>query len=174
MRRATNHGSISPTLLKHFGAVAVVLTGLLALFASGDDWGAQAQVEAVEAKNQLATAEAEKLGARKLASKLKVSQDVASGSVGFDEGGAVSFSGGGDYRPARLTRPLTQGPARPPLLVQQPGPVVSRDPAASEASPPGDPRKKDAPPEAYQPSTEQIEQAKAASLNQSSSAASAD
>ena len=72
MRRAAPTGPLSPKLLKHFAAVTVGLTALLALFSSGADWGAPAQIGAVEAKNQLLTTEAERLGARRVAARINI------------------------------------------------------------------------------------------------------
>ena len=173
MRRATPLGPLSPKLLTHFAAAALVLTALLALFASGEEWGAQAQIKAVDAKNQLVATEAEKLGTKKLVSKLEVSKEAPADSFGDDDSNFGGISDGGAYRPARATRPLPQA-AKPALpVLQQPGAVVSQDPVAGEAPPRGDPRKKTARPEPFQPSAEQIEQAQAASQMRGGSGASA-
>lgn len=86
MRRAITTGPLSPKLIKHFATATVVLTGLLAMFASGEDWGAQAQIGSVEAKNQLAATEAEKVGTKKLAAKLRVKDGPAAPAFGDDEG----------------------------------------------------------------------------------------
>lgn len=79
MRRAAPSAPISAQQLKHFAIVAVVITALLALFASGEDWEAQAQVQAAQAKNRLADAEAEKLGTKKLRSHMKVRSSAPQG-----------------------------------------------------------------------------------------------
>ena len=73
MRRTAPTLPISPQLLKHFAIATLVLTGLIAMFASGEEWGAQAQLKAVDAKNKLIRTETEKLGTRKLANVLKIS-----------------------------------------------------------------------------------------------------
>lgn len=84
---------------------------LLAVLASGEDWGAKAQVDAVAAKNQLANTEAHKLGTRKVATTLKIAnREGASRWVGNDgdegiTGGGVS--GGGSANPT----PQSIGPA---------------------------------------------------------------
>ena len=112
MRRAKPPGPLSPQLLKHFAAVTVALTSLLALFASGEDWGAQAQVQAVTAKNRLVATEAEKLGTNKLAAKLHVTPEAQPATFGEDAGDfASSNSGGGGtvsastgYRPTRISQ----------------------------------------------------------------------
>lgn len=113
MARRTNTPALSPKLLKHFAAATVVLTALLAIFASGEDWGAQAQVQAVEAKNQLAATEAEKLGTKKVATTLKVANNVGAASFGDDEGGSFGGGGsGGGYAPPVQPRPMA-APVRP-------------------------------------------------------------
>ena len=104
MRRTATTGPLSPKLIKHFAMATVALTGLLAVFASGEDWGPQAQVKAVEAKNQLLTTEAEKLGTRKLAAKLKVREGRAAAAFA-DEAG--SEFGGGDAPQYILRQPVT-------------------------------------------------------------------
>ena len=107
MRRRATTATLSPKLLKHFAAVTVVVTALLAVFASGEEWGVQAQVSAIEAKNELATTEAEKLGTRRVAAKLQVSQDPA--PAGFDDSvGEPDMSGGGSYN-APPRRPANAG-----------------------------------------------------------------
>ena len=108
MRRRSATTALSPQLLKHFAAAAVVLTAVLAVFASGEDWGAQAQVKAVEAKNQLASAEAEKLGTKRVASTLKIANGSAGASFGDDEGGDFGGVGGGYSRAAPRPGPDLQ------------------------------------------------------------------
>ncbi|MFM5918445.1 MAG: hypothetical protein ACKOOL_13060 [Novosphingobium sp.] len=95
MARRTASPGLSPKMLKHFAAATVVLTGLLAVFASGEEWGAQAQVNAIEAKNQLAATEAEKLGTKKVRTTLKVANNVGGGGFGNDEGDVSGGNGGG-------------------------------------------------------------------------------
>ncbi len=113
MARRTPKSALSPSLLKHFAAATVVLTALLAIFASGEEWGAQAQVSAVEAKNQLAETEAEKLGTKKVATTLKIANNVGAASFGSDEGGNFG-GGGGGYSPPAAPQPALN-PARPAL-----------------------------------------------------------
>jgi hypothetical protein len=91
MRRAAPTAGLSPQLIKHFAIATVSITALLALLASGEDWGAQAQLDEVEARNRLATAEAEKLGAKRVLPKLKI-RESGGGSMG---GGSDMGSGGG-------------------------------------------------------------------------------
>ncbi len=128
-------------MLKHFAAATVVLTALLAVFASGEEWGAQAQVEAVEAKNQLAATEAEKLGTKKVATTLKIANKVGGGSFGNDE--PESFAGGGGggggFAPA----------AQPQMMpaVATPNP---RKPKSKFSANPLDPTKPPLPPGAEQ------------------------
>ncbi len=94
MRRAAPTAGLSPQLIKHFAIVTVSITALLALFASGEDWGAQAQLDEVEARNRLAAAEAEKLGPKKLLGKLKI-RKISGGGLEAGEGSDGGGSGGG-------------------------------------------------------------------------------
>lgn len=91
MRRAPRSSAISPQQLKHFAFAAVAITALLAVLASGEEWGASAQAEAIAAKNQLAATEAQKLGTRKVATSLKVKPRQE--SMDF---GDADFEGGDD------------------------------------------------------------------------------
>lgn len=111
MARRTNTPALSPKLLKHFAAATVVLTTLLAIFASGEDWGAQAQVQAVEAKNQLADTEAEKLGTKKVATTLKVANSIGAARFGDDETGNFGGGGGGYAPPVQPQQAVA--PVRP-------------------------------------------------------------
>jgi len=116
MVRRNTKSALSPSLLKHFAAATVVLTALLAIFASGEEWGAQAQVSAIEAKNQLAETEAEKLGTKKVATTLKIANNIGVASFGNDDGGNFGGGGGGGsgYSPLAAPRPALN-PARPAL-----------------------------------------------------------
>ena len=71
MRRAPAIAPLSPSLIKHFAFATVAITGLLALFASGEDWGAAAQIKAIDDRNQLEITEVKKFGAKKLAAKIE-------------------------------------------------------------------------------------------------------
>jgi hypothetical protein len=101
MRRVKPSAGLSPQQLKHFAVAAVTITGLLALFASGEDWGAKAQISAVEAKNRMVEAEAQKLGTRKITSSMAVNKPV---DTGFGEAAGPSAigagGGGGSMAPA--------------------------------------------------------------------------
>ena len=73
---------------------------MLAVFASGEEWGAQAQVQAVEAKNQLANTESEKLGTKRIGAAVKIAN--AASRSGFGEDEAIDTTGGvggGNYAP---------------------------------------------------------------------------
>lgn len=109
MRRSAPTLAVSPKLLKHFAAATVVVTLLLALFATDEDWGARAQIEANATKNQLAAAEAEKLGPKRIASKLKVRGNTAGGGFGSDEGGDFGGGGGGGSWQSRPAQPAPAG-----------------------------------------------------------------
>jgi len=128
MRRAKQSPAISPQQLKHFAAAAVAATLLLALFATDEDWGAQAQIEANAAKTQLAVTEAEKLGTGKLANKLKV-QSNTGGGFGNDEGGGGDVVNGGWGRQIPRSDPDINAPRQRvngiPQLEQRAGASVT-------------------------------------------------
>ena len=173
MRRAKPPGPLSPQLLKHFAAATVALTSLLALFASGADWGAQAQIQTVAAKNRLAATEAEKLGPKKLAAKLKISPEARTGTFGEDIGDFDNSYAGGDGTNYRSTHPIAvpgQGPA--PMQLQRPGDGVSHSDTANSGLP--GPRGKSRPAGPAQPTQQQLEQIKAASQHRSGGETSAD
>ena len=172
MRPRPTTAALSPKLLKHFAAATVALTCLLAVLASGADWGAQAQVDAVEAKNQLAKTEAEKLGARKVATTLKIANEVAPPSFG-DGGGDFGTGGGGGYAPRqalRRPRPISSawiaapGPGSAPPLPDTAPPLPGQQPA------PGNPSQTSA----KAPSPEEIAQMTASSSQRSGAAGSSD
>ena len=124
-------------MLKHFAVATVVLTGLLAILASGEDWGAQSQVKAVEAKNQLAATEAEKLGTKKVATTLKIANNVGAASFGDDEGGSFGGGGGGGGGYA---------PPAPPQADLNPARQGMRKPNSAQTTNPLDPAKPPQPP----------------------------
>ena len=130
MQRRSIQATLSPKLLKHFAAATVVMTVLIAIFASGEDWGAKAQIDALEAKNQLATTEAEKLGTKRVASTLKVKSAPAAASFGNDAGefdATGSGSGSGFGLPPR--RRAAADTFRPMVLA----------PTAADPGQPGNP-----------------------------------
>lgn len=98
MRRAQTSGGISPKQLKHFAIAAVAVTGLLALFASGEDWGAKAQIEAAEAKSRAKLAENKALGSKVNTAMAVRKPDTGAGfgdSAGVGAGGGGSGGSGG-------------------------------------------------------------------------------
>ena len=103
MRRRSTTSALSPKLLKHFAAATVVLTALIAVFASGADWGAQAQIEAVEAKNQLVRTEAEKLGIKRIGNTVRIANSVRAASFGEDD--RSNFGGAGEGYVSPTPRP---------------------------------------------------------------------
>jgi hypothetical protein len=120
MRRAAPTPAVSPKLLKHFAAATIVITLLLALFATDEDWGARAQIEANASKNQLAAAETEQLGTKRIASNLKVRGNTGGGGFGSDEGGDFGGGGGGGSWQSRPAKPeaggrVTYGPNTPAI-----------------------------------------------------------
>lgn len=162
MRRAAPTLAISPKLLKHFAAATVTITFLLALFATDEDWGAKAQLEANQTKNRLAAAEAEKLGTKKIASKLKDNRPPG-GGFGTDEGGGGG--GGGEWKPRNPggtgERPSLRNTGIP-QLEQRPGATLTVTGMDLEDALQPDPRKrKRKTGEQFRPNSEQIQQIKA-------------
>jgi hypothetical protein len=128
MRRTKSGSGITPRQLKHFALAAVGLTALLALLVSGEDWGAQAQVKAVNAKNDLVAKEAEKLGTKRITSSMAVRAPT---NLGFgDEAGPGSMGqgSGGDAGPAMPTRQpgrVLIGPSSAPGDAPPAGPTTT-------------------------------------------------
>ncbi len=177
MRRAKHLGPLSPKLLKHFAAAAVVLTATLAVVASGDEWGAQAQIEAVDAKNQLVTTEAEKFGTKKLAAKLKVSSEVTAAGFANDNAGDFgggSGDGGASYR--QMARQDGQQPdALPANFPTSSGASITVPDVPINASPNADPTKRRAAAaRPGVPSEAQLEAIKASSRERSNRSAQPD
>ena len=114
MRRTKSEPGISPRQLKHFAVAAVAVTGLLALFVSGEDWGAQAQLKAVQAKNDLAAKQVERSGATKIGASMAVRAPT---NLGFgDEAGPGSMGqgSGGGAGPAPMPHHEGRAPMGPP------------------------------------------------------------
>lgn len=162
-------------MLKHFGAATVVMTALLAVFASGDEWGARAQVEAVEAKNQLVATEAEKFGTRRVAKSLKVADGVGA-SFGNDEPEIVGgVGGGGGYAAPALAQPV---PSATPFAQSKPKPKYKANPL--EPNKPPEPPGSDQAPgefhadEAPAPSAQQVANITASSARRSGGSGSGD
>ena len=124
MRRTAPAGPLTPKLFKHFAVTTVVLTGLLALFSSGEDWGARSQIGAVEANNRVLKSEAEQVGPRRLAARIAVRPGPV--HVGFNEDPGLDFGERGSNNepqdgPDQPVRPRGN-PGAPPLgLADAPG-----------------------------------------------------
>ena len=72
MRRPVPTVPISPQQLKHFAAATVAITGLLAMFASGEGGGLSDDLQARAAQNKLAQTEVSKLGTTQLKAHVKL------------------------------------------------------------------------------------------------------
>ena len=168
MRRKSATAALSPKLLKHFAAATVVITALLAVFASGEDWGARAQVGAIEAKNQLAQSEAEKLGTRRVATTMKIANGPAAASFGDDEEGDFGGGGGGYAPPA--SHPAPRPAASRTSAWTPPGGLSGAPPLPGAQIEPG--KARPAPPKA--PSPDEIAQITASSAQRSGAAGSGD
>lgn len=183
MRRPAPTLPVSPQQLKHFAIATVVITGLLALFAGGEEAGLAAQIEATQAKNDLLEAEQKKLGTRKLKAHLKL-KDQSKSQFAFSDGGEVSDmqadwgggGGGGQVSARQMPRmgsrngpPQASNPFAPPPGLDRPGQTVQR---RRMAMPPGmkGPEDLDNEQEAGKggpPTPEQIEGLRAASRQRS-------
>ncbi|NOU02779.1 MAG: hypothetical protein HOO94_03910 [Novosphingobium sp.] len=93
MRRRAPTTPLSPQAIKQIALITAILTGVLAMFVTGEQAEIEAAFQAREAKNRLARFEAEKLGAHKIGTALKAESRAQTG-VGFeklnDSGPAVS------------------------------------------------------------------------------------
>ena len=89
MRRTAPAGPLTPKLIKHFAVATVAVTGLLAMFSSGEDWGAGAQTRADSVNNQVPVTQTEQLGAPRLANTIAIRPGPSHG--GFDEDPGSDF-----------------------------------------------------------------------------------
>ena len=137
MRRVTASGPLSPKLLKHFAVVTVGVTALLALFTSDQDWGAKAQIGAVETQNRAITAETDKVGARRLAARLIVRKDPSPAEFSEEHSSDFGEPGGGAARqePEPQTSTLDGPSTLPPKLPRTPGASVT---VTNSSAPAGD------------------------------------
>ena len=127
MRRVIATGPLSPKLLKHFAVATVGLTGLLALFTSDQDWGAKAQIAAVDTHNEVIAAEVEKVGPRRLAARLVVREGPVPAEFGEEPGYDFGEAGGGATRhePEPRALALDNPSAFPPQLPHTPGATLT-------------------------------------------------
>lgn len=128
MRRSHQPAPLSPKVIKHFAVATLAITGLLAMFASGEDTQVQAAIKARQAKNQLAETQAKKLGATKLGSSIKP-EDRSSYGAGYEQINereapvtnpgdlprVDSGGGGGSWMPPASYQPQLSGADHPPL-----------------------------------------------------------
>ena len=181
MRRAPAIAPLSPSLIKHFAFATVALTGLLAVFASSEDWGAAAQIKTVDDRNQLEITEVKKFGAKKLATKI----EFRDGGPPPEFSSEVSFEYRHQYGPTYV--PRSQAPVAASGYAAAPAYAASATvrPAAdsrdgpTDAPPiPGIAAKplpiKTRPEEAPLPTAEQIAALKARAIERSAGGASSD
>lgn len=122
MRRPVPTVPISPQQLKHFAAATVAITGLLAMFASGEGGGLSDDLQARAAQNKLAQTEASKLGTTQLKAHVKLKNN-GKAHFAFSEGGEVvdmsaewgsgSSGGGGAVAPRPNANPTVMRPKLP-------------------------------------------------------------
>lgn len=84
MRRRAPTTSLSPEAIKQIALITAILTGVLAMFVSGERSQVEAAVQAREARNRLIQLEAEKIGARKIGTALKPEKQQQTGE-GFEK-----------------------------------------------------------------------------------------
>lgn len=128
MRRPVQSLPISPKLLKHFAAVTVVLTALIALFAGGEQSQIAQELAEREARNKLAQTEAETVGSREVADEAPRRSAGSWGSAGQDDPGFSSGSTDPNPPPMMASngpkgRQIGPGLGRPAYLTPPPGPV---------------------------------------------------
>ncbi|MBS0481198.1 MAG: hypothetical protein JSR96_03430 [Proteobacteria bacterium] len=145
MRRQSQVKSLPPELLRQFAIITLIITAVIAMFANGEQAKIKAMVEAREAKSRLATAEAEKLGKRKLGAAFKdTSERSGPGFERLNDSSNVNSP----PPPAPSSEPRRSGPGSMP---HQPELITLRDGRkgmAMEFGPDGKPRpiKKNWPP----------------------------
>lgn len=126
MRRPVQSLPISPTLLKHFAAVTVVLTGLIALFAGGEQSQFAEELAEREARNQLAQTEAKTVGSKEVADDAPRRTAGSWGSAGQEDPGFGGASTDPNPPPMMATnapkgRQIGPNRGRPPYLMPPPG-----------------------------------------------------
>lgn len=141
MRRPAPTVTLSPQVIRQFALVTIIVTGLLAMFSSGENAEVVEAIKAREAQNQLARQEAARLGARKVGTVFKKEERKQSGegyerlndpdSMRSTSGGSPTWSyGSPEYRPAFMRndpQPFVSGP--PPgapkgVIVRRKKPVI--------------------------------------------------
>ena len=144
MRRPAPTVQLSPKVIRQFALITLIATALLAMFSSGENAEVVQAIKDREAQNQLARAEAQKLGADKVGTKFRQDKREEYGE-GFEklngsDGGSSSGGSGGssgwagsmdsNYRPAILRadapQAFTQLPpnAPPGVKVRKRKPVI--------------------------------------------------
>lgn len=186
MRKPAPKSTLSVEQLKKFAIATLIITGLVAMFANGEAAQVQAEAQAREAKNQLLTTEAEKLGTRRVAMGMTVKASAA--GWGGDGGDSSGGSGEGSIDPdsPRTTPAFTQGagaakdhPQLPPNMPMKPGATVTvKGQVASDLQGPiGDAaraKNKGKAGNMFRPNAEQIEAIKAASRERTGGASQED
>lgn len=116
MRHPIQPLPISPKLLKHFAAATVVLTGLIALFAGGEQSQVAQELAAREERNKLVQTEAEVIGTREIGERETTRTKGSWGSDGPENAGFTGGStdpNGPPMLTARPPRGMAGGVARP-------------------------------------------------------------
>lgn len=171
MRRPVQSLPISPKLLKHFAAVTVVLTALIALFAGGEQSQIAQELAEREARNKLAQTEAQTVGSKEVADDMPRRTAGSWGSAGQEDAGFSGASTDPNPPPMMATnapkgRQIGPNRGRPPFLTPPPGaPAGAGGPPMRGIPRDGDDDRPSAPAEPTSPTSDQ-----AAALLQSSMA----
>jgi hypothetical protein len=142
MRRPVQSLPISPKLLKHFAAVTVVLTALIALFAGGEQSQIAQELAEREARNQLAQTEAKTVGSKEVADDAPRRAAGGWGSAGQEDPGFSGASTDPNPPPMMATnapkgRQIGPNRGQPNLLMPPPGVRNSPSGAPMRAIPHG-------------------------------------
>lgn len=84
MRRRAPTTPLSPQAIKQIALITAIVTGVLAMFVSGERYEVEAAIQAREARNRLIELEAEKIGARKIGTALRAETQQQTGE-GFEK-----------------------------------------------------------------------------------------
>lgn len=82
MRRQAPTVELSPQLLRQFGLITLIITALIAMFASGEHEQVEAAMQARAARNHLLAVEARKIGSRKIVAAMNIKPEQ--GGEGFE------------------------------------------------------------------------------------------
>lgn len=141
MRRQAPTVTLSPQVIRQFALITIIVTGLLAMFADGENSEVVEALRAREAKTRLAKQEAATLGARKVGTLIKQEKREESGAgyeklndqdsmnSGVGGAGSTGYAAPG-YRPAFMRNDPQPFIGNPPptapkgVIVRRKKPVI--------------------------------------------------